>query len=288
MDPNQKTILITGCSSGIGWTSAIGLKARGYRVFATARNPADLQKLEAMGLEALQLDYRHSASVQACAAEVKRRTDGKLFALYNNGAYGQPGAVEDITRAVLEEQFAANFFGWHELTKACLPMLRANGVGRIVQCSSVLGLVALKYRGPYNASKFALEGLTDTLRMELRGSGIKVVTINPGPIATRFVENARAAFEANVDMTNSHYVADFERQRHRLEKASKSSGTVKKKKLFSFKLPPEAVLEKLVLALERENPRNHYYVTIPTHIAAILRRILPAAWLDRFAIRNSE
>ena len=241
-----------------------------------------------MGLEALQLDYRHSASVQACAAEVSHRTDGKLFALYNNGAYGQPGAVEDITRAVLEEQFAANFFGWHELTKACLPMLRANGEARIVQCSSVLGLVALKYRGPYNASKFALEGLTDTLRMELRGSGIKVVTINPGPIATKFVENAKAAFDANVDMTNSHYTADFERQRHRLEKAAKNSNSVKKKKLLSFKLPPEAVLDKLILALERDNPRNHYYVTIPTHIAAILRRILPSGVLDRFAIRNSE
>jgi NAD(P)-dependent dehydrogenase (short-subunit alcohol dehydrogenase family) len=287
MDQQQKTILVTGCSSGIGWTSALALKARGYRVFATARKPEDLQKLAAQGLEAIPLDYRDSLSVQACAAEVAQRTGGKLYALFNNGAYGQPGAVEDITRAVLEEQFAANFFGWHELTRACLPLLRANGVGRIVQCSSVLGLVALKYRGPYNASKFALEGLTDTLRMELRGSGVRVVTINPGPIATRFVENAKAAFEANVDMLNSHYVADFERQRLRLEKAAQTSDTSKKKTFFSFKLPPEAVLDKLLLALERQNPRNHYYVTVPTHVAALMRRILPSALLDRFAIRNS-
>ena len=257
-------------------------------MFATARKPGDLARLEAAGLEAIPLDYRFSESVQSCAAEVKKRCDGKLFALFNNGAYGQPGAVEDITRAVLEEQFAANFFGWHELTKACLPLLRANGEARIVQCSSVLGLVALKYRGPYNASKFALEGLTDTLRMELKGSGIKVITINPGPIATRFVENARAAFDANVDMSQSHYVAEFDRQRQRLERAADSSNATKKKKSFGFKLPPEAVLAKLVLALERNNPRNHYYVTIPTHVAALFRRILPSSLLDRFAIRNSD
>ena len=206
----QKAILVTGCSTGIGYTSAHGLKARGYRVLATARKPEDLARLEAEGLETIALDYRHAASVEACAAEVAKRTGGKLFGLFNNGAYGQPGAVEDITRAVLEEQFAANVFGWHQLTRALLPLMRANGEGRIVQCSSVLGLLALKYRGPYNASKFALEGLTDTLRLELRDSPIKVVTINPGPIATAFVKNARVAFEANVDMTQSHYKAAFE------------------------------------------------------------------------------
>ncbi len=117
----QKSILITGCSTGIGHVCATGLKERGYRVFATARKPEDLARLATEGFEAIALDYRYSASVQACAAEVSRRTGGQLYALFNNGAYGQPGAVEDITRAVLEEQFAANFFGWHELTRACLP-----------------------------------------------------------------------------------------------------------------------------------------------------------------------
>ena len=178
-----KTILITGCSSGIGYVCAHGLKKRGYRVFATARKPEDIARLEGEGLEALYLDYADSASVQAAALEVSKRTGGKLFALFNNGAYGQPGAVEDISRHVLEAQFAANFFGPHELTNLCLPMLRANGEGRIVQCSSVLGLLALKWRGPYIASKFALEGLTDTLQLELRATNIRVVTINPGPIS---------------------------------------------------------------------------------------------------------
>jgi NAD(P)-dependent dehydrogenase (short-subunit alcohol dehydrogenase family) len=208
---------------------------------------------------------------------VRERTGGTLYALFNNGAYGQPGAVEDVPRAVLEEQFAANFFGWHQLTRAVLPMMRAAGEGRIVQCSSVLGILALKYRGPYNASKFALEGLTDTMRLELRGSGIKVVTINPGPITSMFVKNARAAFEKNIDMTYSHYKADFEKQRRRLDKG----GTGR------FKLPPEAVLAKLILALEKPNPRAHYYVTIPTYVAAVMRRILPSGLLDAFADRNS-
>lgn len=273
----QKTILITGCSTGIGYTCAHGLKQRGYRVFATARSEADLKRLETEGLEAIALDYRFPESVEACVAEVTKRSGGTLYALFNNGAYGQPGAVEDVPRAVLEEQFAANFFGWHQLTRAVLPMMRKAGEGRIVQCSSVLGILALKYRGPYNASKFALEGLTDTMRLELRGSGIKVVTINPGPISSMFVKNARAAFEKNIDMTHSHYKADFEKQRRRLDKG----GTGK------FKLPPEAVLAKLILALEKPNPRAHYYVTIPTHVAAFMRRILPSGLLDRFAERNS-
>lgn len=273
-----KTILITGCSSGIGHACATGLKLRGYRVFATARKADDVARLASEGFEALLLDYADSASVQACAAEVSRRTGGALYALFNNGAYGQPGAVEDITRQVLETQFAANFFGWHELTRACLPMMRRHGSGRIVQCSSVLGLAAMKWRGPYNASKFALEGLTDTMRLELRGSGIDVITINPGPIDSKFVPNARAAFERNVDMSNSHYKAYFEKQRARLDKGGSTR----------FKLPASAVLDKLILALEQPRPRAHYYVTTPTWIVAVARRILPQALLDSFLNRISD
>jgi NAD(P)-dependent dehydrogenase (short-subunit alcohol dehydrogenase family) len=275
---DKKTILITGCSSGIGYVCAKGLKERGYRVLATGRKTEDLRMLESEGLEALQLDYRYSWSVQACAVDLSRRTGGKLYALFNNGAYGQPGAVEDITRAVMEEQFAANFFGWHELTRACIPMMRANGGGRIIQCSSLLGLAALKWRGPYNASKFAIEGLTDTLRLELRGSGIHVVTINPGPIESKFVPNAKAAFERNVDMTNSLYKDVFERQRQRLARG----GTTR------FKLPATAVLDKLILALEKEKPGAHYYVTTPTWLVAIARRLLPQPAIDSFLNRISD
>jgi NAD(P)-dependent dehydrogenase (short-subunit alcohol dehydrogenase family) len=274
----MKSILITGCSTGIGYACAKGLKARGYRVFATARKDEDLKRLAAEGLEALELDYRFPESVEACAAEVSMRTGGELYALFNNGAYGQPGAVEDITRAVLEEQFAANVFGWHQLATLTLPMMRKLGGGRIVNCSSLLGLLALKWRGPYIASKFAIEGLTDTLRLELRDTKIKVVTINPGPIESNFVKNARAAFEKNVDMSKSHYVAAIERQRQRLDRGGGNR----------FKLPATAVLDKLVLALEKENPRAHYYVTTPTYAVALARRLLPQGTIDYFADRISD
>jgi NAD(P)-dependent dehydrogenase (short-subunit alcohol dehydrogenase family) len=274
----ERTILITGCSSGIGLICARGMKARGWRVFATARKPEDIARLETEGLEAIQLDYSDTASVQACASEVARRTNGTLYALFNNGAYGQPGALEDVSRKVMEEQFAANVFGWHELTNLCIPMMRKHGSGRIVQCSSVLGLVAFKWRGPYNASKYAIEGLSDTLRLELRPFNIKVITINPGPIESDFVKNARAAFERNIDMSQSHYKDVFERQRQRLE----SGGSAR------FKLPATAVLDKLIRAVESPKPRAHYYVTTPTWLMAILKRMLPQSHLDRFANRFSD
>ncbi len=273
-----QSILITGCSSGIGYSCALGLKSRGYRVLATVRTIEDAKRLEAEGLEALMLDYAFSASVKTCAEQVEKLTEGKLFALVNNGAYGQPGAVEDLSRKVLEDQFAANFFGWHELTTLCLPMLRCQGNARIVNVSSVLGIVAMKWRGAYNATKFALEGLTDTLRLELSGSGIWVSTIEPGPITSKFVETSLKNFEKSIDVENSHYKMAYEKQRARLGKGGSNR----------FKLPPEAVLEKLVLALESKRPKAHYYVTTPTYIMGIARRILPQAWLDRFVNRMSD
>jgi short-subunit dehydrogenase len=274
----QKTVLITGCSSGIGYAFAKGLQKREYRVLATVRNMDDAKRLEDEGLEVLMLDYAHSASVKACAAEVEKRLSGKLFALVNNGAYGQPGAVEDLSRQVLEDEFAANFFGWHELTCLCLPMLRANGEGRIVNISSVLGIVAMKWRGAYNASKFALEALTDTMRLELRGSGIQVSTIEPGPITSKFVETSLINFDRNINIEKSHYKLAYEKQRARLGKGGSNR----------FKLPPEAVLEKLVHALESKRARAHYYVTTPTYIMALARRILPQGLMDRFVNRMSD
>ncbi len=273
-----KSILITGCSSGIGLACAVGLKARGWRIFATVRNADDQQQLEALGLETLIMDYRDSNAVKACAEAVFKATGGKLDALFNNGASGQPGAVEDLSRKVLEEQFAIGFFGWHELTTLCLPMIRANGGGHIINCSSVLGIVAMKWRGAYNAMKFAVEGLTDTMRLELKGSGIFVSTIEPGPITSRFVEHSIAAFDRNVDQSNSHYKEAYARQRARLGKGGSNR----------FKLPPQAVLEKLVHALESPHPKAHYYVTTPTHLAGWMRRLLPQGLMDRAIDRMSD
>src|SRR5262245_2286919 len=216
------------------------MKARGWRVFATARKPEDIGRLNSEGLESLFLDYAEPASIAACAAEIAVRTNGRLDALFNNGAYGQPGAVEDLTRATLEAQFQANVFGWHDLTRRCIPLMRANGSGRIVQCSSVLGLVALKWRGAYNASKYAIEALSDTMRLELKPWSIHVSIIEPGPITSKFVIHALEAFDRNVDEANSHYCDIYVKQRKRLQKT----------KPGRFKLPPEAVLAKLIHALE--------------------------------------
>jgi NAD(P)-dependent dehydrogenase (short-subunit alcohol dehydrogenase family) len=276
---SDKTILITGCSSGIGLTSAIGLKAKGWRVFATARKDEDIARLQGLGLECFYLDYREPPSIEACVAEVAKRNGGKLYALFNNGAYGQPGAVEDLSRDVLEEQFQANVFGWHQLTRACLPLMRAQGSARIVQNSSVLGLVALKWRGAYNASKFAIEALSDTMRLELRGTNIHVVLIEPGPIKSRFTEHALNAFNRNIDQARSHYRAAYDKQRARLGNKGGPS---------RFKLQPEAVLEKLVHALESPRPKVRYYVTAPTYIMAWCRRLLPYRILDSVLNRASD
>jgi NAD(P)-dependent dehydrogenase (short-subunit alcohol dehydrogenase family) len=264
-------ILITGCSSGIGRCLAEGLRARGYRVFASVRQEKDMAALAALGLETLPLDLASSESIQRAVDEVLTRTGGKLLALINNGAYGQPGAVEDLSRAVLREQFETNLFGTHELTCRLLPVFRAQGAGRIIQISSVLGLVSLAYRGAYTASKYALEGLSDTLRLELTGSGIQVVLIEPGPIESRFRQNAHAAFKANIDREHSAHREYYINVERRLA-GSKNQ---------PFTLPPEAVLKKVIRALEAKYPKPRYFVTFPTILFAVLRRLLPARWLDR-------
>ena len=183
---SNKSILITGCSSGIGAASARVMRERGWQVFATARRPEDIERLQAEGVRALRLDYCKPDTIAETADTVLSETDGRLFALFNNGAYGQLGAVEDVPTSALRAQFEANLFGWHDLTCRLIPAMRKQGAGRIVQCSSVLGLVAMKHRGAYVASKFALEGLSDALRLELRGTGIHVSVIQPGPIGTPF------------------------------------------------------------------------------------------------------
>lgn len=267
----RKSVLVTGCSSGIGLCAAEGLAARGWRVFATARKAEDVEMLAATGLESLQLDISNGASIGRAVDEVLGSTGGKLYALFNNAGYGQPGAVEDLRREVLREQFETNVFGTVELTNRVIPAMRAQGGGRILVNSSVLGFVALPFRGAYNASKFALEGLCDTLRLELRGSGIHVSLIEPGPIVSRFRANAYARFKHNIDVEASVF-----RDRYRaMERRLATEGPVQ-----PFTLPPEAVLAKVVHALESRRPRIRYPVTVPTHLFGALKRLLPAAAMD--------
>ena len=269
---NRKSVLITGCSSGIGLSVAEGLKDKGYRVFATARKAPDVERLTAAGFESLQLDLADSTSIRAAVDNILGRTGNTLDALFNNGAYGQPGAVEDLSREVLRAQFETNLFGWHELTNLVLPVMRRQGHGRIIQNSSVLGFVALRYRGAYNASKHALEGLTDTLRLELAGSGIHVSLIEPGPITSRFRENAFKAYQRNIKPDSSVHRDKYMRMEERLTK----QGPV-----VPFTLPPEAVLKKVIHALESRRPRARYYVTFPTYLFGFLKRVLSTRLLDR-------
>ncbi len=266
-----KTILITGCSSGIGQCVAHGLKARGWRVFATARQPADVARLQAEGLESLSLDLRDSVSIQTAVAAVLERTGDRLDALLNNGAYGQPGAVEDLSREALRDQFETNLFGTQELTNQAIPVMRWQGRGRILYVSSVLGLVAFPYRGAYVASKFALEGLADTLRLELAGTGIHVCLIEPGPILSRFRDNAHAAYQGHIHAEASP---------HREKYAAMEARLLKKGPAAPFTLPPEAVLKRVIHALESPRPRARYPVTAPTWLFAVLRRLLPTRALD--------
>jgi NAD(P)-dependent dehydrogenase (short-subunit alcohol dehydrogenase family) len=268
----KKSILITGCSSGIGLCVARGLKSRGYRVFATARKARDVQQLENDGFESLQLDLADSGSITAAVDEILARTGGTLDALFNNGAYGQPGAVEDLSREVLRAQFETNLFGWHELTNRVLPVMRRQGHGRIIQNSSVLGFVALRYRGAYNASKYALEGLTDTLRLELAGTDIHVSLVEPGPVTSRFRENAFSAYQENIDPDSSVHRDKYLAMEARLQ----TKGPV-----VPFTLPPEAVLKKVIHALESRRPRARYYVTFPTWLFGTLKRLLSTRLLDR-------
>lgn len=278
MTSDNKSILITGCSSGIGLCVAEGLQQRGYRVFATARRPADVEMLEQRGLEALVLDVTDDDSIDEAVEEVLSRTGGTLYALFNNGAYGQPGAVEDLSREALRAQFETNLFGWHALTRKLIPVMRQQGGGRIIQNSSILGLIALPFRGAYNASKFALEGLSDTLRLELNGSNIHVSLIEPGPIRSKFRDNAHAAFRKHIDAEHSVYREHYAALQGRLQKEGDG---------MPFTLSPDAVLKRVIHALESKRPQVRYYVTFPTYLFGTLRRLLPYRWLDRLLLKVS-
>ncbi len=279
MERNRmRTILITGCSSGIGLAAAQTLVSRGWRVFASARRPEDVERLAAMGFEALHLDLNDSASIHTAVEEVLGRTGGRLDALFNNGGFGQVGAVEDLTRAALREQFETNLFGWVELTNRVIPAMRRQGQGRIVMNSSVLGYAAFAYRGAYNAVKFALEGITDTLRHELAGTGIQVSLIEPGPIVSRFRDNCLAPFLRHIDWEGSVHRAQYESQLARL----KNPGPV-----APFTLGPEAVVERLIHALDSDRARPRYPVTVPAVLFWWLKRLLPIRAMDWVLMRAS-
>jgi len=273
--PSRRSVLITGCSSGIGYTAATTLKARGFDVYATTRKPQDTAALSALGINALHLDLDNEQSIEQALSEVLEQTQGKLYALFNNGGYGQGGAVEDLPTDALRAQFETLVFGWHELTRRVIPVMRKQGYGRIVQNSSVLGFAAMPYRGAYNAAKFAIEGLTDTLRLELRDTDIHVSIIQPGPVRTLFRQNGLAKFEQHIDHNNSVHRDVYSSTLQRLSASGDAS---------RFTVAPEVVVNKLVHALEHPKPHSRYRVTKPTIIFAVAKRLLPVSMLDRLLV----
>jgi NAD(P)-dependent dehydrogenase (short-subunit alcohol dehydrogenase family) len=273
----MKSILITGCSTGIGYHCAKELHKSGYKVIASCRRNEDVVRLSEEGLTCIKLDLADQTSIEQGFKTALDMCNGQLDVLFNNGAYGQPGAVEDLATDTLRAQFEVNFFAWHHLTNLAIKHMRSTGHGRIIHNSSVLGFVALPYRGAYNASKFALEGLTDTLRMELADTNIHISLIEPGPIASNFRDNAKQAFIKNISIEQSAHNANYRAQLNRLE-----SQTAPQK----FTLGPEAVLEKLLHAMNAEKPKPRYYVTFPTYFMGVMRRILSTRLLDKILIKN--
>lgn len=269
----QKTILITGCSSGIGYDCAHTLNKRGWRVFATCRKPEDCERLRNEGLESFELDYEDEDSIKAAVAETLKRTGGTLDALYNNGAYAVPALTQDLPRGALRAIFEANLFGYFDLINQLLPVMYKQGHGRIINCSSVLGLTAMRGRGAYNSTKFAMEGLTDTLRLELRNQPIDIILVEPGPITTDIRLNAQTQFEKWIDWENSL-------ARKMYEATIIPRLYAKDTKPDTGELPAAAVTKKLIHALESPRPKPRYYVTTPTYVSGFLKRILSTRALD--------
>jgi len=268
----QKSILITGASTGIGYYAAHELKKAGYRVIASCRSLLDVERLQREGLECVQIDLANSESIQQGFVQAMAITGNQLYALFNNGAYGQPGAVEDLPIKVLRQQFDTNFFGWCELTNLALPVMLQQGYGRIIQNSSVLGIAAMPLRGAYNASKYAIEGISDTLRLELAGTGIYVSLIEPGPIESQFRKNALAELLAHIDIEKSRHRDIYRGAVARLGKTETTT---------PFTLRPEAVYQRVIHALESKRPQARYYVTFPTYLVGFMKRILPTVLLDK-------
>ena len=275
----KKSLLITGCSSGIGLDAALTLHERGWRVFATCRRQKDCDNLKLQGLESFVLDYENPTSISVALKHLISLTGGTLDALFNNGAYAIPGAVEDLPRDALKQNFEANVFGWHDLIIQVLPIMRAQGYGRIINCSSVLGFVPIPWRGSYVATKYAIEGLTETLRLEMNDTDIKIILLQPGPISSKFRQNAIAGFEAWIEWRKSP-----RREQYQSELIKRLYDSSQKKD--KFELPPSSVTKKLIKALEDPFPKSKYLITLPTYAAAISKRILPNNWFEKILLRK--
>ncbi len=269
----MKNILITGCSTGIGYTTALVLKQNGYKIYTTARKEKDVKKLRELGLISYLLDVTKKKQISK-VLELIIKEDKKLDAVFNNAGFGQPGAVEDISTEVLKEQFETNVFGLHEITIQAMRIFRKQGYGKIIQHSSVLGIISLKFRGAYNASKYAIEGLADTLRLETLNSNIFISTINTGPVTSKFRENALKKFNENIKIENSFFKQTYKEElKARLE--NKEDSTL-------FNLPASSVANIVLIIMNSNRPKPRYYVTKATYILCFCKRVLSTNLLDKF------
>jgi short-subunit dehydrogenase len=273
---SNKFVFISGCSSGIGLDALRTLKKRGYKVLGSCRRPYDVGNLLQQGIDCIQLDLASSESVQNALQEIAEF--GELYALVNNGAFGVPGAVEDLSRTALRHQFETNLFGTHELTCGCLQMMLPQNEGRIIQISSILGGLCLPFRGAYNASKYALEGLSDTLRLELHDTGINISLIQPGPIESLFRANALREFHDYINIEDSRFKQHYASVLARLSN----------QKPVPFTLPASAVSDAIIHALEAKRPKIRYRITRPSKLLLPLKRILPDRWMDKILLKLGD
>jgi len=267
----KRYVLITGCSTGIGLSLAQSLSTFGFHVIASTRKSRDTQRLKRLGVQCIPLDLESPESIASAIDQLTDITNGTLYALINNGAYGQPGAVEDLSRHALKAQFETNVFGTQELTNHCIPLFRRQGYGRIIQISSILGRVCLANRGAYNASKYALEALSDTMRLELEGSGIFVSLIEPGPIESDFRKNCLKHFQANINALNSAHSETYSRELKRLDTTENTK----------FTLPASSLLKPVLHALDSPYPKPRYTVTTPAKVLPWLKRITSDRFMDK-------
>lgn len=279
MTSQTRSILITGCSSGIGYQVAKDLNQRGYQVIASARDYKDVERLNNEGLFCLQLDLTDTQSIKNAFDACLEYSQGSLYGLFNNGAYGQAGAVEDLTRESMSLQFETNVIGTMELTNLAIPIMRQQNMGRILFNSSILGFIALKFRGAYTASKYAIEGFADTLRLELSDTKISTCLIEPGPIETQFRANSYKMYQKYIARDSSQFKQEYLISEKRL---------LKKGAAVPFTLPASAITPKVIHALESGRPKARYYVTKPTYALAYLKRILSNKCLDKILLKISN
>lgn len=274
----NKSVLVTGCSSGIGLATAELLRDKGWNVYPTARKVEDLDMLEAMGFPAMQLDVASSISIEATVDQLMSACGGRLGAVVNNAGFGMPGAIQDLTRDAMRQQFEVNLFGLQELTNRLIPVFREQGYGRIVNVSSVVGRIALPFMGIYSASKFALEAISDVQRIELSPDSISVSIVEPGPIETRFSTNCAGEGELALDADRSRFSASYKRYFDKRRSGGMSEDR--------FRLPPAIVAGKILHALESSHPKIRYCVTLPAYLGSMAARFVPAGLIDRVMIHH--